>query len=642
MSIRVKKLKAISLVSALLVCSSTLTFTAQAKKPSGPKVFVVNTTEDNIMGPCNKSHCSLREAILAANNNPGKDKIVFEFKKNSNCSDYDGAEICRIDVNDPGLPTITEAVEIDGSIPENRVGVPGSVLNPSVDATERPGVELVGVNLITPSSYMMLVLGADDTVVKGLIFNRVSCQSCIAFIAEQSTNTKFLGNYVGTDATGTRTESCDVLADDGCSSFFGGFLVSFGNNEGTGAILGTSNQFGGKQNNERNVIGGNTGFGVALLGETNSSIVGNFVGVNAYGSAEENFAIFGPGGPLINELFHVEEGIDILGDFIAGGKTLDNRIDGNVCVSSTGRPCIRMIGRTFFEDDGSPRNVSVEGTVVVNNIVGSDLVGNAPGSCNGISLTEVAINSNVGFDIVDGDVVPQPNVVTKNGRGGIVLVETIDNEGVRRAATDNTVLFNQITDNSNPAFFTFGFCGAVAGLENYGGIDLTLVQGSFDTFNGNGLTPNDSKNNLDADTGANNLQNFPRLQNANLDKNKLNVVGKLNTAAMSKYRIDFYANESAVLVDNIVVEQDQGLEDNVLLSEGKVHLGHINVETNAEGFANVNAKLKANNLPAGCQVADGPMLRGCITATATQILDDVELDLGSTSEFSPAVAVTQD
>jgi CSLREA domain-containing protein len=41
--------------------------------------FVVNTVDDLDDGSCDADHCSLREAIDAANANPGTDTIAFDI-----------------------------------------------------------------------------------------------------------------------------------------------------------------------------------------------------------------------------------------------------------------------------------------------------------------------------------------------------------------------------------------------------------------------------------------------------------------------------------------------------------------------------------------------------------------------------------
>ena len=68
--------------------------------------LVVNTEDDQDDGVCNLLHCSLREAINAANARKGADMIVFDIP--SDASPY------TIQPESP-LPSITDIIEIDGN-----------------------------------------------------------------------------------------------------------------------------------------------------------------------------------------------------------------------------------------------------------------------------------------------------------------------------------------------------------------------------------------------------------------------------------------------------------------------------------------------------------------------------------------------
>src|SRR5512134_514426 len=75
--------------------------------------FTVNSTNDFDDGMCNVAHCSLREAIFAANGAAGTDTIRFAI----------GAGQKTIQ---PGsaLPTITDPVVIDGTTQPGFSGTP--------------------------------------------------------------------------------------------------------------------------------------------------------------------------------------------------------------------------------------------------------------------------------------------------------------------------------------------------------------------------------------------------------------------------------------------------------------------------------------------------------------------------------------
>lgn len=70
--------------------------------------YVVNSTADTNDGVCNAVDCTLREAILAANDTPEADTIVFSLTPDS-----------TIILNGAQLPSITGTLSIDGSMVEN-------------------------------------------------------------------------------------------------------------------------------------------------------------------------------------------------------------------------------------------------------------------------------------------------------------------------------------------------------------------------------------------------------------------------------------------------------------------------------------------------------------------------------------------
>ena len=77
---------------------------------NGQTIWSVNTIDDTDDGACDASHCSLREAINAVNNNVGADVIDFNIQ---------GTAPFIIQPNTP-LPRMTdEATTVDGSTHPN-------------------------------------------------------------------------------------------------------------------------------------------------------------------------------------------------------------------------------------------------------------------------------------------------------------------------------------------------------------------------------------------------------------------------------------------------------------------------------------------------------------------------------------------
>ena len=90
----------IALGIALLMAFAMFQGLAQAQATT----FTVNSTNDVDDGTCDATHCSLREAINAANANSGTDTIAFNIS---------GAGPHTIQPTS-ALPTITDPVVIDG------------------------------------------------------------------------------------------------------------------------------------------------------------------------------------------------------------------------------------------------------------------------------------------------------------------------------------------------------------------------------------------------------------------------------------------------------------------------------------------------------------------------------------------------
>jgi CSLREA domain-containing protein len=70
--------------------------------------YVVNTTEDTDDGSCDAAHCTLREAILAANASAEADTITFSLSPSA-----------TIILNDAQLPVISGTLTVDGSTATN-------------------------------------------------------------------------------------------------------------------------------------------------------------------------------------------------------------------------------------------------------------------------------------------------------------------------------------------------------------------------------------------------------------------------------------------------------------------------------------------------------------------------------------------
>ena len=199
----------------------------------GPSSFIVVNTNDAGAG-------SLRQAILNANASAGPDVISFAIP---------GAGVPTITLAS-ALPTITDPTTIDGTTQPGFAGVPIIELN---------GNGLSGNGLTVSAAHI---------TIKGLVINRFGGAG-IAIIGSRTTDTVVQGNYIGTDATGTvRQPNFDGIA-------VGNTVTSPRNS-----------LIGGPTAAERNVISGNNRTGILLITGFDNSVLGNYVGTSADGTAD--------------------------------------------------------------------------------------------------------------------------------------------------------------------------------------------------------------------------------------------------------------------------------------------------------------------------------------------------------------------
>ncbi|HYE84645.1 MAG TPA: NosD domain-containing protein [Clostridia bacterium] len=237
------------------------------------------------------------------------------------------------------------------------------------------GIGIAGGSFNTIGGNRMSGKGpiGEGNVVSGNTMVGVGIADCIAHIASDAdmgdsaqncSNNRVIGNYIGTDVTGT------VIKD----------------RQGTGIwICGgetAGNMIGGLSAGERNIICGNTRAGLTLIGNTSrNTISGNFIGLDSSGSK-----------PLGNET----DGISI-----EGGA--NNRIEKNV-ISGNGQIGI-LIG-----------DVGAFGNEITGNLIGTDAAGNF---AVGNGTDGIAVNES--FNRIGGSSPEERNIISGNGQNGIKI-----------------------------------------------------------------------------------------------------------------------------------------------------------------------------------------------------------------------------
>lgn len=511
-------------------------------------VFTVNAVDDTSDGVCDAGHCSLREAITAAAQTVGGDEIDFELPGDPPFTIAVGSQ----------LPSLAAGVTVDGSTQPGFAGTPVVVLDGG-GAGFAHG--LVSTGMATIRSLVItnfegngvLLAGAGGDVVEGC--------------------------YVGIDASGMQAAG----------------------NARSGVNVGSSNnRIGGSDASQRNVLSGNTERGVVVTASagtlTGNVIEGNYIGTDAAGTAAV------PNG---------RAGIGLL--FDANGNTIggDANGAGNV-LSGNARSGIELIGGG---------NVRPQLNVISGNRIGTSADGSAalPNGIDGVFLSNARENE------VGGKTSTAANLISGNNGPGLRLADAVANvmEGNRigvaadgvsalgntgpgvllgAGSTDNLVGGEVSTASNRIAFNSSGVkvegtatANSILGNSIADNAGLGIELGSI------GVTPNDSD---DADSGANQLQNYPVLESASTGA-RPQIDGHFIGAPSAQLRVEFFANEHC---------------DSSGYGEGGRFLGAAQITTGQDGTIGFQAMLFAT-IDVGEQ----------ITATATDLIN------GDTSEFSACV-----
>ncbi len=628
--------------------------------------FTVNSTNDLDDGVCNGTHCSLREAIFAANATAGTDTIRFVI----------GAGQRTIQ---PGsaLPTITDPVIVDGTT------------QPGFSGT--PIIELDGSNAGSGSNGLRISAGG--STVTGLVINRFvpafPATGGHGILLEVGGGNVIRGNYIGTNIAGNAAlpnGGAGVQISGSANNVVGRTDLAFrsnllsgnstygvritgpgadgntvaGNRMGTNAA-GTAavpNSVGGVgiDAGEGNVVGsaltgdtlisGNDGDGIIISGSANGSVVtGCWVGLNAAGTAAlanggqgvnlsgVNGNTVGPGNVVSGNamsgilLISGSMGNTVTANFVglnaagtaAAGNLLngiivsdagDNTIGPGNVVSGNGTNGVRLrTGASANFVRGNTIGLNAAITAAIPNADGlqindgaSDNTIGAPGPDRNV----ISGNTNSGVLLVDAETtgnVIQSNFIGSNASASAAFPNGGDGVAITAGASGNTV---GGTAPGTKNVIAFNLARGVSVESGEG----NAIRGNTISFNGSlgidlgpfGVTPNDPG---DPDPGANLLQNFPVVTSVLLDAATTQIQGSLNSIPVLTYRLEFF---STILCDASGSGPGQRL------------LGTADSITDAGGNAAFIVTLPS------------AVLGAFITATATD-------PVGNTSEFSACFTV---
>ncbi|MEN1728921.1 MAG: hypothetical protein AAGJ52_10835, partial [Pseudomonadota bacterium] len=394
----------------------------QVEATGGSIPIMVNVLAGDDDGSCGTDagdplqDCSLLEAVALANSDSDASVIEFEVS---------GA----IAVNAPVV--LLETVHLDGSSAPGGTGsvfIDGQDLIPNVlsvsggDGSVIEGLVIgqsasSGLLVAAPASNVMivgnfigtnaagddlandqvtigtggiLVAGAVGTTIGGLTgqaSNTVGFSRTGILLADGTSNSVVVGNYVGTNSSG---------ADLGNS--LAGFF-----------IIGADNTIGGTVAGAENIVGFNDQVGVVVSsdGATGNVIEGNLIGIDAVGSALGNV------GPALQV------------------QDASNNVIGGTAPGASNRVGFNVSGLILLGDTGQSL-----GNVIQGNEIGTDAGGTNFGNQGAGILIQDASGSLIG-----GTMPGAGNIIGFNGTGiGLVGIDT--------AASGNEIVGNYIGTNA--------------------------------------------------------------------------------------------------------------------------------------------------------------------------------------------------
>ncbi|MFB2921046.1 S8 family serine peptidase [Aerosakkonema funiforme] len=446
-----------------------------------PTPTVVTNTNDSGSG-------SLRNAIDWANKNPGKDTIRFNISTaDPGYNASTGAFTIR---PTSALPTITDAVVIDGTTQGGFVG--------------KPIIELDGSN--AGSNTNGLTITAGNSTVRGMVINRFQLYG----IALQTKGNNLIeGNYIGTDITGTQ---------------------DLGNFEGIN-IRSANNTIGGTTIDSRNILSGNY-HGIMIEGSkaTGNQVLGNYIGTDIIGTQDLGNSFSGILimsdasnniiGGTVTEARNLISGNDNYGVVIQGLKSTGNQVLGNYIGTDVNGTKSLGNSITGIEiTDNASKNIIGGLTAGSGNIISGNGSGNSSAGISIIGSENQILGNYIGTDVTGTKAIGNfdSGVLIGFGSNNIIGGTTTEarniisgNKGIgvslqNIGTTNNQVLGNYIgTDitgtkalgNSSPGVSIFNAPNNIIGgtspaarnliSSNYTGVNIggvsatgNLVQGNY-------------------------------------------------------------------------------------------------------------------------------------------------------------------
>jgi CSLREA domain-containing protein len=303
----------------------------------------------------------------------------------------------------------------------------------------------------------------------------------------------------------------------------------------------------------------------------------------------------------------------VIGGF-NGTPLTDDAQDSGILLESVGG---NVIAGNFLGTDPTGTAAHPNGNVGIfvaspNNTIGGTspadrniISGNAP--FDGVFVSPANGVGDASGNVIQGNFIgTQADGVSPlgNGRNGVTFTHGAhDNSlGGTTVGAGNVIAFNTVGVPVSGAAFGLPDClrNSILGNRIFSNAGLGIDLGDDGVSNNDPLPG-------DADTGPNNLQNFPVLTSAVAGIGSTTITGTLNSTPNTTFRIEFFASDAP---------------DASGFGEGQTFLGFTTVTTDGNGDVGFSVSLP-------------------VTVSTTQVVSATATDpAGNTSEFSHVVPVT--
>ena len=556
-------------IPALCLAAAAMLLSASALRCATLTVTTVNDAVNAADG------CSLREAVTAVKNQADfsdcvhtgsaygtSDTIAFAIS---------GAGVHTITLGST-LPDITKPVLLDGY---SQTGASANTL-----ATGDNANILIRIDGSSAAGIFNLATGSFGSTLQGLSIVQTTGG---AMVTVNSGNATIAGNFIGVDPDG---------------------VTLHGFNTPIQVSGGASNtHIGGTSPASRNLIAvSSAAFGV-LNDSDGLTVQGNYFGTNAAGTAAL-------GGQARGITVEAGSGTIIGGTTVGAGNVFGAWTETAIIVDSACLTCI------------------INGATIQGNLIGTDVSGTVKLTA-GVHGIAIGTSSNVQ---IGGNTAAAGNVISGAAGDGIVIAHSPVNASIQgnRIGTDITGTVAMGNGNCGINVFAFSSAGGNIGGSGAGNViafnatNGIGISGANTGWNISANSIHDNHNlgitlggrcddlsatptlndNGDPDTGPNNLQNYPVLDAPSLGTGTVTLSGSLNSAPISTFHVEFFANP-------ICASRGNG--------QGKIFLGSTDVTTDASG-----------NKTFGPLTFSSPSGNLVFTATARDAAN-------STSEFSACV-----